>query len=66
MFVNNFAVDATIMDAIEIDLGDDELGNGACKDEGEANNFICGRWFHPDTRDVLQDRWKEEGNNEED
>ena len=60
-FVNNFAVDADILDAIEIDLGEDELGNENCEDEGEANNFICGRWFHPDTLDVLQEQWKEEG-----
>ena len=64
-FVDSFAVDADILNAIDLDLGEDELGNEDCAEEGEANNFICGRWFHPDTRDVLQDRWKEEGNSEE-
>ena len=36
------------------------------KPELEANNFICGRWFHPDTRDVLQQRWKEKGEDNDD
>ena len=23
------------------------------------------RWFHPDTRDALQERWKDEGSDDE-
>ena len=61
-YVNNFAVDPDTSDGIELDVGENELDT---EEESEANNFVCGRWFHPDTRDALRNRWKEEGNGEE-
>ena len=61
-YVNNFAVDPDTSDGIELDVGENELD---AEEESEANNFVCGRWFHQDTRDALQARWKEEGNSEE-
>ena len=34
-------------------------------DTSDGTELDVGRWFHPDTRDALRNRWKEEGNGEE-